>query len=123
MPANLKELHCESVSATETGDYFQVLFETVQNGDGPYLLVQRQFEMPDGDECYVETEEPEYCGHFRLRNARLTRDRFQIEFGLVPSRKIVVSFTATGAVSTEVKRILQVMIPHLELVRQESSPD
>jgi hypothetical protein len=29
------------VSAAESGDYYQVNFEAADNGDGPYVLVQR----------------------------------------------------------------------------------
>ena len=48
------------VSASESGDYYQVTFEgEVNEEEGPYVLVQRQFEFPDGGRCYVETHDQE----------------------------------------------------------------
>jgi len=123
MAANLKELHCEYVSASDDGDHFQVIFELTQTSEEGYLVVQRQFELPDGGECYVETDDPEFSGHFRIRNARLTNKLFQIEFGSRPARKIKVSFEVTDSAYAEAKRILQIMIPDLEVVGIECLPE
>jgi len=72
-------LHAKHASASEAGDYFQVLFEETEQGeDSRYFLVQRQFEFPDGGCCAIETELPEMCGHYRIRRAVLERRRFQI---------------------------------------------
>jgi hypothetical protein len=113
MPTNIRQFRCEHVSATEAGEGFQVLFETVPDSDEGYVLVQRHFEFPDGGECYVETEDREFCGHFPIRHARLSRNRFEIAFGRSPVREIAVSFEATDSDYTEVKRVLQIMIPPL----------
>ncbi len=115
MPTNIRQFRCEQVSATEAGEGFQVLFETVPASEEGYVLIQRHFEFPDGGECYVETEDRDFCGHFRIRHTRLSRNRFEIAFGRSPVREIVVSFEATESDYSEVKRVLQIMIP--ELVR------
>ena len=81
MPTNMKEVQCEHVSASEAGDYFQVVFGQSPDSDEGYVLVQRQFEMPDGGECYVETDDRDFCGHFRIRNAQLSRNWFRMAFG------------------------------------------
>jgi hypothetical protein len=114
MPSKLKELQCKHVSASEAGDYFQVMFENTRDAEGGYLLVQRQFEMPDEGECYVEADDPEFGGHYRIRNARLTSEQFEFEFGNEPACKVGVFFEARGSTYSEVKRILQIMIPNLE---------
>ena len=44
---------------------------------------------------------------------RLSRNRFEIAFGRSPVREIAVSFEATDSDYTEVKRVLQIMIPPL----------
>jgi hypothetical protein len=31
-------------------------------------LIQRQFEDPDDNWCYIETHDEKYCGHFLLRH-------------------------------------------------------
>jgi hypothetical protein len=115
MPRNIVELRCAHVSATEAGDGFQVLFETTRDSLEGYVLIQRHFESPDGGKCYLETDAREFCGHFRVRSALLSRDRFQIAFGNVPVKTIVVLFTATDSVYAEVKRVLQIMIPKMIL--------
>ena len=124
MPADLRELHCKHVSTSEDGgEYFQVMFATMQDSDEGYLSVQRQFEMPDGGVCYVETDDLEFCGHFRLRNARLATKEFQFEFGNGPARKIKVSFDVTDSGYAEAKRVLQIMIPDLEFVPADRLPE
>jgi hypothetical protein len=113
MRTTIRQLRCEHVSATEAGDGFQVLFAQSPDSDEGYVLVQRHFEFPDGGKCYVETDDREFCGHFRIRGARLSRNRFEMAFGGRPERKIVVLFDATNSVFTEIKRVLQVMIPEI----------
>ena len=70
------QFHAKYVSAAEAGDYYQVSFETEDPGndapdppepDSPYLIIQRQFETPDGGRCYVETHDHGYVGHYRLK--------------------------------------------------------
>ena len=65
-----------STSVFGDGDYYQATFEVEQDADDPgsaYLLIQRQFEDPDGYRCYIETHDEKYCGHsitprrFRVR--------------------------------------------------------
>ena len=53
----------------------QATFESEQDTDepdSPYLLIQRQFEDPDDNWCYIETHDEKYCGHFQLRHVDLT---------------------------------------------------
>ncbi len=117
MAANVREIHCGYVSASDSGgDHLQVLFAKTQESDVDegYLLVQRQFEMPDEGRSYVETDDRDYCGHFVIRNARLTRDQFEFEFGNRPARKMKVSFEATDSAYADVKLTLQLIIPDLE---------
>jgi hypothetical protein len=111
MPTNIIQLQCDHVSATEAGEGFQVLFAQAPDSDEGYVLIQGHFEFPDGGECYVETEDRELCGHFRVQGARLSRNRFQVTFGRRPERKIAVLFNATKSVYTEVKRVLRIIIP------------
>ena len=55
-------LHANYVSTSVfgVGDYCQATFEVEQDADDPgsaYLLIQRQFEDPDDNWCYVETHD------------------------------------------------------------------
>jgi hypothetical protein len=123
MATNLREFHCSHVLASEAGDGFQVLFAKARDSDDAYLLVQRQFEFPDRGECYLETEDREFCGHFPIRTARLFRNCFEICFGRRSVRKFVVFFSVTDSVYTEVQRVLQIMIPEIEVTQDSSRND
>jgi hypothetical protein len=113
MSHKIVEFCCEHVSATEAGDGFQVLFETTRDSLEGYVLIQRHFEFPDGGKCYLETEAREFCGHFLIHSANLSRNRFEIAFGNAPAKGIRVLFSATDSVYVEVKRVLQIMIPKI----------
>ena len=113
MRTNSRQFRCERMSASEAGDGFQVLFERAPASDAGYVLVQRHFEFPDRGECYVESDDRDFSGHFRIQRASLSRNRFRMAFGRNPAREIAVTFDATDSVYTEVKRVLQIMIPDL----------
>src|SRR4051795_13710324 len=74
MRTTIRQLRCEHVSATEAGDGFQVLFAKSPDSDEGYVLVQSHFEFPDGGKCYVETDDREFCGHFRIQSLHLSRN-------------------------------------------------
>ena len=68
----MNKLHAKHVSASEKGgEYFQVMFEEEWESDKAYFLIQRQFEMPDGGSCYIETHKEEARGYFKIRQAKL----------------------------------------------------
>jgi hypothetical protein len=115
MATSLREFRCDHVSASEAGDGVQVLFAKAPDSDEAYVLVQRHFEFPDRGECYLETEDREFCGHFPIRSAHLSRNRFEISFGREPVRRIAVLFSATDSVYAEVQRVLQIMVPEIEI--------
>jgi hypothetical protein len=116
MPTHIRELRCEHVSASEAGDGFQVLFEKAPDGDEGYVIVQRHFESPDKGQCYLETDDPEFCGHFRIQSAHLSRNQFQITVDSEPVKEITVLFSATDPVYVEVRRVLQIMIPGINIL-------
>jgi hypothetical protein len=116
------ELDCKYVSAIEQGDGFQVLFEKEPpdlEGDdeynaenlAPYFLIQRHFEPPDDGRCYVETEDPETCGHCRIGASSLSRDCFQIDLLWTKkvARRFRIRFKADQETFGEVRRILLTM--------------
>ena len=115
IPINLREFCCEHVSVSEVGNGFQVLFEKTPSGEEGYVLAQRHFKFPDGGKCYLETDDPEFCGHYCFRSARLSRNRFQMVFGIGPVREITVFFKATDSAYVEIQRVLQIMIPEIRL--------
>ena len=71
-----------STSVFGDGDYYQAMFEAEQDtedADSPYLLIQRQFEDPDDNRCYIEMHDEKYCGHFLLRRVGFTPQKLSIE--------------------------------------------
>jgi hypothetical protein len=112
MPKSMREFHCEHVTVSGAGDYFQVLFAQTSDSDKGYVLVQGQC---DGGVSYVETDDVDFCGHFRIPTAQLSRNRFRMAFGNNPVKQITVSFNANDSTYAEAKRVLQIIIPDLEL--------
>ena len=80
--------HVNSVSASEEGVCFQIWLEAKDSAkeaadphevDGPYVIVQRDFEMVDDGRCYVETHDSNYIGNFRLCLIEFSRARRAFE--------------------------------------------
>jgi hypothetical protein len=66
------KFYANYVSATQSGDYFQVLFEEENDLEASFdierefFLIQRQFEFPDKDECYYENHDSGACDRYKL---------------------------------------------------------
>ena len=106
------------VSATASGDYYQLTLDdedveeeqaTQPEQSGPYVLLQRQFEMVDDGECYVESDDEDYIGHFRLKLIELTPSRLAFEIGRVKNNRVEVGFELTPAQFKEVLPIAEVI--------------
>lgn len=111
----------ERVSATENGDYYQVIFETASAEGEPYVLIQRQFEEPDGGVCYVETHDMDYIGHARVAHASLSRDRFRLRLRRREAAEIEVKFNSARPSYREVVRIMRIMVPTLDVEPEDAS--
>ncbi len=106
-------------------DYYQVAFENndpagdaaeVDGPDSPYLLIQRQFEDPDGGRCYVETHDEGYIGHFRLRSIVFSPSRLLLEIARDRNNRIEVIFDIGQSEFEEVRRVI-------DIISGKSSPD
>jgi hypothetical protein len=105
--------------ASEAGDYFQVALKERRDDEGsPYLLIQRQFEEEDRDVCYVETHDEEFVGHFRIRSARLGRRRCRMAMN--QALEADVTLDVNERTFREIKRVLRIMIPHLQVNEEEA---
>ena len=110
--ANMK-MHVGYVSTSEAGDYYQVLFEerdsdSEEDGleDGKYLLIQRQFELPNGSRIYVESHDQAFIGHFKVVKATLNSKCFCLTLSKKTSAAIEATFETSPENHAEVKRIL-----------------
>jgi hypothetical protein len=73
------------------------MFEAEQDSDdvdSPYLLIQRKFEDPDDDWCYIETHDKNYIGHFHLR---CTPQNLSIEFDRPGDNLVSVTFVMAAS--------------------------
>ncbi|MSQ51524.1 MAG: hypothetical protein EXR28_06515 [Betaproteobacteria bacterium] len=92
------KFHASDVSTCVAGDYYQAMFELqrdADSADSPYLLIQRQFEMPDAGRCCIETPDKNYIGHFRLRRLEFSSSRILVEISRPKNNQIEVTFAIT----------------------------
>jgi hypothetical protein len=107
--------HAKYVSAAEAGDYYQVSFETEDPSDdatdppgldSPYLIIQRQFETPDGGRCYVETHDHGYVGHYRLKLIDFSPTQLLIAIERRTNTHVEVTYTLDAVEFDEVQRVV-----------------
>jgi hypothetical protein len=102
--------HLPYASASAAGDYMQVLFEEEPDGEGmDYVLLQRQFEFPDGGHSYVESLDVALCGHYRVASLVLTRRTVRVEIPSSEWRGIEVTFDVSDGVYEEIAEALTKM--------------
>ena len=99
-------------SASEAGDYYQLLFDDDDEGDsidGQYVLIQRQFEFPDDGSYYLESGDSGFCGHVKVRAAKLNREFLSIEFLAEEWSALRIRYTADQDEYKELDRIVRIM--------------
>ena len=121
--ATVMRFHANSVSASEEGDYFQIWLEAKDFAkeaadphevDGPYVIVQRDFEMPDDGQCYVETHDSNYIGHFRLRLIEFSRARLAFDLKQKRNNYVEVSFAIDESEFKEAQRVVEIIFGERE---------
>jgi hypothetical protein len=106
------QFHANYISTSIFGDYCQAMFAAEKdNGDptNPYLLLQPQFETPDGGECYIETHDRNYIGHFMLRSVEFMPRKLFIEFDRPMHNRINVTFDMTIADFKKASRVVGII--------------
>jgi len=94
----------------EGREYFQVLFKEKDGPGGKYVLLQRQFEIPDGGLSYFECDEIERSGSHVIRNAKLSRERLQIEVPGERGGKWVIAFDIDDRRYAALKEVLGILL-------------
>jgi hypothetical protein len=94
----------------EGREYFQVLFQEQDEPGVKYVLLQRQFEIPDGGVCYFECDDIERSGSHVIRKAKLSRDRFEIEVPGEDGGKWVVLFELDDWRYAALKEVLSIIL-------------
>lgn len=112
------------VDVSIAGDYYQVHFGAKKdNGsakitDDPYFLIQRQFEMPDGGEVYIESHDDNYIGHYRVGRAELQRNKIHLELKRSKYSDVEISFKATDKKFEELRNALRTMIQGIKDIKE-----
>ncbi|MBK8114667.1 MAG: hypothetical protein IPK44_09105 [Candidatus Accumulibacter sp.] len=111
-------LYAKRVSTVASGDYYQILFDSADRDEEqvdpfdqpePYLMVQCQFEFSDGGKCYVESDDDEYIGHFKLKLVEFTTTCLVFEIARRDHNRVEVSFVMTAAEFKEAWPIVEVI--------------
>jgi hypothetical protein len=106
-----------STSVFGDGDYYQITFEAEEDTDGldsPYLLIQRDFEDPDDQQCYIETHCEKYCGHFRLRRVDFTPQKLSIELDRPSHNFVSVTFAMAATEFKEASQMIKIISGEIE---------
>jgi hypothetical protein len=118
METSLMQFHAKYVSAAEAGDYYQVSFETDDPGDdatdspgvdSPYLIIQRQFETPDGGRCYVETHDHGYVGHYRVKLIAFSPTQLVVVIERKSNARVEVTYALDAVEFDEVRRVVNII--------------
>ena len=107
------EFQAQDVSYSEDlegREYFQVLFQEKDEPGVKYVLLQRQFEIPDGGVCYFECEQIERSGSRVIRNSKLSRDWFEIDLPGENGGKWTVTFEIDGRRYKQLKEVLSIIL-------------
>jgi hypothetical protein len=116
MESSLMRFHAKYVSAAETGDYYQVSFETEDPGDDvtdppglvrPYFIIQRQFETPGDGRCYVETHDHRYVGHYRVK--LIGFGPTQLVVSIERNTHVEVTYALDAVEFNEVQRVMNII--------------
>ena len=106
-----------STSPSGDGDYYQAMFEAEQDADdldSQYLLIQRHFEDPDDNWCYIETHDEKYCGHFLLRRVDCTPQKLSIELDRPRDNFVSVTFAMVATEFAEASQVLKIISGEIE---------
>jgi hypothetical protein len=124
--------YAKSVSAVRSGDYYQVVLDSEDRDKGqidrfeqpaPYLMIQNQFEFFDGGKCYVESDDDDYSGHFKLTLIEFTPTRLAFEIVRADQEHVEVCFALTTAEFEEALPIVEVIFGMREPDSEEQDFD
>ena len=107
------EFQAQAVSYSqdlEGREYFQVLFQEKDEPGVKYVLLQRQFEIPDGGISYFECDEIERSGSHVISKSKLSRDRFEIEVPGASGGQWAVAFEIDDRSYAELKEVLRIIL-------------
>ena len=108
--------HANDISTSVAGDYYQAMFagEDTDDPNTPYLIIQRQFEEPEDEACYIETHDEKYCGHFLVRRVEFTPQSLLVEFDRPSDNLISVTFRMAPPEFAEASQVMKIISGEIE---------
>src|ERR1700674_4447007 len=108
--------HANYVSTSVVGDYYQATFATqdTDDTDMPYLIIQRQFETPKDETCYIETHDRKYCGHLLVRRVEFTSQSLLVGFDRPSDNQINVTFHMAPPEFAVASRVMKIISGEIE---------
>ena len=124
MTRTIREWTYDHASASESGDYYQVLFEKSEDNDEFYVLIQSQFEFPQGCDVVVETDAGEWFAELVVERATLDQRRLLIDGNdKGKAVRIIVNHSADNGTYAELMHILNIMLPEIDVRPNPSGQD
>ena len=77
-------------------------------------MIQRQFEDPDDHQCYIETHDEKYCGHFLLRRVDFTPQKLSIELDRPRGNFVSVTFAMASTEFAEAPQVIKIISGEIE---------
>ncbi len=109
-------LEFKTVSATKSGDYYQVLFhDDLDTDDEPYCMIQSQFEFSDGGACYFESHNENLIEHCKANSVLLSKNALYLSYGKEQRRDIEIRFGLGGTGFQELASMLKEMMPETKI--------
>lgn len=72
-------------------------------------MIQRQFEFSDGGRCYVESDNEDYIGHFKLKLLEFSLTRLVFDISRRDHPRVELSFALTATEFFETQRIVEIV--------------
>jgi len=106
------------VSGTDAGDFFQVVFYDNDTDETPYLLIGNQFEFPNDNKVYFESDEEEIIGNYIVEQANLSHDTLTIKLKKEKPDTIIISINEVIGDHKKAYKVLKIMVPNLKRIKQ-----
>jgi hypothetical protein len=118
------EFYANHVDIHDGDESCQLLLAVDRDGDGPYLLLQRNSvddDCDDNDDCYVETNDPEHCGHCAIGHLHCSMTELQLTLQRAEHASIRVHFQLNRAKFEALKSIPAALAPACHTSNDEDS--
>ena len=113
----MHKFNFKEVSITIEGDYYQVIFDDgYDQDDEPYVMIQRQFEIPDEGKLYFESLDESLIGHHLIKSASLSSEILTLQGGTGGLLDVEIKFKASKKTYLELVHALNDMIPNIIMI-------